>query len=402
MVLIARSGDIEKFRGKENQMALTFQPLKQNPPFRRGRNTSAERFTSERKQGILTESQFVASVSIERRRTERSGTPFLLMLLELPEGEANSPGDIMPALIALTRETDVIGWYKDHQVLGVIFTELGDADKITVLNSIRERVTQKFAQIVRAPRADGIHISFHFFPEEGKNPGHSADLNLYPEFSRRSSSKKVAHTAKRCMDVLASASALLLLSPVLAVIALLIKLTSKGPVFFRQTRVGQHGTLFTFLKFRSMHVNCDPGIHKEFVSQFIAGNAKVREANGNGSSVYKITNDPRVTTLGRVLRKTSLDELPQFINVLTGKMSLIGPRPPVPYEFESYDIWHRRRVLEIKPGITGLWQVSARSKTSFDDMVRLDLQYARDWSLWLDLKILLKTPNAVLSGDGAY
>jgi lipopolysaccharide/colanic/teichoic acid biosynthesis glycosyltransferase len=118
--------------------------------------------------------------------------------------------------------------------------------------------------------------------------------------------------------------------------------------------------------------------------------------------VYKITNDPRVTALGRFLRKTSLDELPQLINVIRGEMSLIGPRPPVPYEFQRYGLWHRRRVLEIKPGITGLWQVNGRSRTNFDDMVRLDLQYAKQWSLWLDLKILLQTPKAVLFGNGAY
>jgi lipopolysaccharide/colanic/teichoic acid biosynthesis glycosyltransferase len=150
-----------------------------------------------------------------------------------------------------------------------------------------------------------------------------------------------------------------------------------------------------------MRVGNDSTIHKEYVSRFIAG--KITGSNGDkASGVFKITNDPRITPLGRLLRKTSLDELPQLFNVLSGEMSLIGPRPPVPYEFECYGIWHRRRVLEIKPGITGLWQVNGRSRTSFDDMVRLDLQYARDWSLWLDVKILLRTPAAVLSGDGAY
>ncbi|MGC2230023.1 MAG: sugar transferase, partial [Candidatus Acidiferrum sp.] len=119
-------------------------------------------------------------------------------------------------------------------------------------------------------------------------------------------------------------------------------------------------------------------------------------------AVFKITNDPRVTPIGRFLRKTSLDELPQFWNVLRGEMSLVGPRPPVPYEFKIYNIWHRRRVLEVKPGVTGLWQVSGRSRMSFDDMVRLDLRYTQSWSLWLDVKILMATPRAVLTGEGAY
>jgi lipopolysaccharide/colanic/teichoic acid biosynthesis glycosyltransferase len=124
--------------------------------------------------------------------------------------------------------------------------------------------------------------------------------------------------------------------------------------------------------------------------------------NGNDQGVYKLTKDSRITPVGAFLRKTSMDELPQFLNVLKGEMSLVGPRPPIPYEVEAYDIWHRRRLLEAKPGITGLWQVCGRSRVNFDDMVRLDLQYARTWSLWMDIKILLRTPGAVLLGAGAH
>ena len=128
----------------------------------------------------------------------------------------------------------------------------------------------------------------------------------------------------------------------------------------------------------------------------------MKQAEGSKAAVYKLTNDPRVTPLGRFLRKTSLDELPQLFNVLLGNMSLVGPRPPLPYEYDRYDVWHRRRVFEVKPGITGLWQVTGRSRTTFDEMVRLDLNYAKAWSVWLDLKILSRTPMAVVSGDGAY
>jgi lipopolysaccharide/colanic/teichoic acid biosynthesis glycosyltransferase len=133
----------------------------------------------------------------------------------------------------------------------------------------------------------------------------------------------------------------------------------------------------------------------------IAGEAE-RNGNENGEGVFKITNDPRITSIGKLLRRASLDELPQFINVLRGEMSLVGPRPPVAYEVEAYDVWHRRRILEAKPGITGLWQVNGRSRVKFDDMVRLDLRYAKTWSPWLDVKILLRTPGAVISGGGAY
>jgi lipopolysaccharide/colanic/teichoic acid biosynthesis glycosyltransferase len=186
------------------------------------------------------------------------------------------------------------------------------------------------------------------------------------------------------------------------VIALAIKLTSKGPVFFRQKRVGQYGEQFVFLKFRSMHINNDATAHKAFVRQLIVGGAAGSSSNGNGQTVYKLTNDPRITPVGALLRKTSLDELPQLWNVLRGEMSLVGPRPAIAYEVEAYDIWHRRRLLEAKPGITGLWQVNGRSRIKFDDMVRLDLRYAKTWSPWMDLKILMRTPVAVVFGGGAY
>jgi lipopolysaccharide/colanic/teichoic acid biosynthesis glycosyltransferase len=150
-----------------------------------------------------------------------------------------------------------------------------------------------------------------------------------------------------------------------------------------------------------MYVNNDPKIHREYIESFIAGKTEAQKSE-QGPVVYKIVDDPRVTAVGKILRRLSLDELPQFYNVLLGQMSLVGPRPPVPYEFKIYDLWHKRRVLELKPGVTGLWQVSGRSRTSFDDMVRLDLRYSQCWSIWLDLKILAATPRAVLSGDGAY
>jgi lipopolysaccharide/colanic/teichoic acid biosynthesis glycosyltransferase len=204
------------------------------------------------------------------------------------------------------------------------------------------------------------------------------------------------------MDIAGSLLALMMLSPVLVVVAMAIKFSSPGPIFFRQQRIGQHGKKFTFLKFRSMYFAEDHTIHKEYVKRLIAGVNGSAHAQGLQTEVYKLTNDPRITPVGRILRRTSLDEVPQFLNVLAGRMSLVGPRPPIPYEFESYDLWHVQRLLAVKPGITGLWQVEGRSRVAFDDMVRLDLKYARSWSLWLDFKILLKTPGAVFSGVGAY
>ena len=212
----------------------------------------------------------------------------------------------------------------------------------------------------------------------------------------------MARVIKRALDVLGSALTLILLSPVLLAVAVAIKLSSPGPILFRQTRIGHHGIPFTCFKFRSMFCANDSQIHREYIKRFIAGNAENGKSQATGQPVYKITRDPRVTRVGRFLRRTSLDEFPQLLNVLKGDMALVGPRPPISYEVEDYDIWHRRRLLEVKPGLTGLWQVSGRSRLRFDDMVRLDLEYARAWSLWLDIKILLQTPRAVLSGDGAY
>jgi lipopolysaccharide/colanic/teichoic acid biosynthesis glycosyltransferase len=153
-----------------------------------------------------------------------------------------------------------------------------------------------------------------------------------------------------------------------------------------------------------MHVDSDCSIHREYVTQLIAGQAERNPSNGNGdgAGVYKLTDDARITRVGNFLRRTSLDELPQLLNVLRGDMSLVGPRPAIPYELAAYQTWHRRRVLEVKPGITGLWQVNGRSRVKFDEMVRLDLRYAETWSPWLDIKILLRTPRAVFEGEGAY
>jgi lipopolysaccharide/colanic/teichoic acid biosynthesis glycosyltransferase len=162
--------------------------------------------------------------------------------------------------------------------------------------------------------------------------------------------------------------------------------------------VGHYGKVFTFLKFRSMHINNDTSVHREYVANLIAGRAVRLPSNGDGDGVYKLTNDKRITRVGKFLRRSSLDELPQFLNVLKGDMSLVGPRPAIPYEVASYQTWHRRRILEVKPGITGLWQVNGRNRIKFDEMVRLDLQYAKGWSPWLDIKILLRTPRAVFRG----
>ena len=242
------------------------------------------------------------------------------------------------------------------------------------------------------------------FPEDWQDGEQRMPPNsvLYPDLEKREESRKMFNAVKRAMDVAGSLLALIVLSPLFLAIALAVKLSSDGPIFFRQKRIGRHGLPFVFLKFRSMYINNDTAKHKEFVRRMIANGSDPGLKDENGEVVYKMTSDPRITKIGAFLRRTSLDELPQFINVLKGEMSLVGPRPPIPYEVEAYDFWHRRRVLEARPGITGLWQVTGRSRVKFDDMVRLDLQYARTWSPWMDLKILLRTPGAVVLGEGAH
>ena len=269
---------------------------------------------------------------------------------------------------------------------------------------IESKIKAGLQNVYKPSQLAHLRISFHAFPEisSDQTRGGVVTTRLYPDLVETEKKKKVPLMVKRAMDVVGSTAALLVFSPLFLVLALIIRLTSKGPVFFRQERIGQYGVPFVFLKFRSMHIANDAEIHREFVQNFIAGKSESSATGSNPKVVYKITNDPRVTWIGKLMRRTSLDELPQFWNVLRGEMSLVGPRPPVQYEFDVYDIWHRRRSLEAKPGITGLWQVHGRSRTTFDEMVRLDLQYSRTWTPMLDIKILLDTPRAVLMGDGAY
>jgi exopolysaccharide biosynthesis polyprenyl glycosylphosphotransferase len=201
---------------------------------------------------------------------------------------------------------------------------------------------------------------------------------------------------KRASDIAISLVALIVLAPVLTLISILIRLDSKGAALFRQERVGMDGRIFLCFKFRTMLSDADETIHREAYRKNIAG-----EIHSTAEPVFgKVRNDPRITRVGRWLRRSSLDELPQVLNVLLGDMSIVGARPPIPYEVEEYELWHRRR-LDMKPGITGLWQVSGRNRLTFEEMVKLDLYYIENWSLWLDLKIILLTLPAVLRGDGA-
>jgi lipopolysaccharide/colanic/teichoic acid biosynthesis glycosyltransferase len=361
---------------------------------------------------VMDEETFNRILALERKRTERSKRPFILMLLSVSEDGNGLIEQTLSCLADTKRDIDVLGWYKANHVIGIIFTEISDSKHEPVVDCIVRRVKTNLSFGLTSEEMKKIGISIYSFPEKDNGPGCSekdndtgrpVDLTLYPDLTQTSFSHKISLILKRCIDVIGSIAALVACAPVFVLISGLIKLTSEGPVFFRQKRVGQYGESFTFLKFRSMYANNDPAIHQEYVKDLICSRES-KPVNGASEKqqVFKIQNDPRVTPVGRFLRKMSLDELPQFINVLKGEMSLVGPRPPIPYELENYDIWHKRRILDMKPGITGLWQVEGRSRTNFNDMVRLDIQYMTNWSIWLDLKLLFKTPLAVFTSKGAY
>lgn len=355
---------------------------------------------------LYIEHYFNQRLCFERKRTERSRNPFLMMLLNIEEFEGNKSKiirDVISALLTSTRETDIKGWYRHNSIIGVIFTEISNLD----MDSIEQKILGKLYETVEPPEeVEKIKISIHLFPEKDndRRSDNLPDLNLYPDVTTQGIEKKDTLILKRIIDIGGCFAGFLIFSPFFILVPIIIKLTSEGPILFKQERIGLNGEKFFMYKFRSMYSNNDPKIHQEFVQKLINGhnnngdNKNVAGENG----VYKIMNDPRVTPIGRFLRKTSLDELPQFINVLIGNMSLVGPRPPLEYELVNYDIWHRRRIFAVKPGITGLWQVKGRSVTTFDEMVRMDLKYTRDRSLWLDLVLLLQTVRVVLNGKGAY
>jgi lipopolysaccharide/colanic/teichoic acid biosynthesis glycosyltransferase len=350
---------------------------------------------------IASEAVFTQMLRREVRRTERSGRPFMLALVS----GKNFGGDHGPRLVdtiaagisTSIRETDCLGWYEQSLTLGILLTEIGDADD-TKVELVTEKISRAVQTAVSPDESSGLRIVIRLFPQQSKNDdGNGWEETIYRDLYDQQGPGYPDSTLKRAIDIAGSLLALLVFLPVFAAIAALVKLTSPGPVLFCQKRVGQFGRMFNFYKFRSMYADNDPGVHRDYVTKLIEGAKHIQQPNG----MYKLVNDPRVTPLGRLLRKTSLDELPQFINVLVGDMSLVGPRPPLPYEFERYRTWHRRRVLEIKPGLTGLWQVTGRSRTTFDEMVRMDLHYARTQSLWLDLKIILQTPAAMFTGNDA-
>lgn len=357
---------------------------------------------------VLDQQSFLKILNLEQKRAERSHRPFALMLIQLGSilteaSKRQITEQILLTLSKTIRETDILGWH-ETSTIGILFTELGSTERSIIVGVLLSKINTVLSGAIREQDLHNVSTSLYIFPEEqsvesgDRTSGDSTPTGSAPN----AGCKLVSLRIKRLMDISGSLLALLFLSPILIAIAIVIKLTSRGPVLYQQHRVGLYGRKFVFLKFRSMYFANDHAIHEEFVKRLIVSDTKIdQQSPSQKKEFYKLKDDPRVTAVGRFLRRTSLDELPQLLNVLRGEMSLVGPRPPIPYEVKYYDIWHRRR-LHTKPGITGLWQVTGRSRVGFDEMVRLDLKYATSWSLWLDIKILLKTPRAVFGGEGAF
>lgn len=332
---------------------------------------------------------FLRHLRREKRRAERAHRPLSLVLYRIDPSTDPAHHDdtrLTELLHACCRETDIFGHLADDLV-AVICTETDEKGVQGFMAKVETHAGQPWFTAVYATYPDQLFDTL----ESGDLMPPALHGLLVQEVGQRTAR---SYRLKRLLDVAGALALLMLLSPLMAVVAAAVALTSRGPVIFRQQRLGQYGRPFTFYKFRSMRTGNDDGQHRRFVQQMVQG---ARPEDG----FFKMRGDPRITPIGRFIRRTSIDELPQLFNVLKGDMSLVGPRPPIAYEAEFYDAWHLRRVLCGKPGITGLWQVEGRSRVGFDEMVRMDLRYLRECSLGLDLRILLKTVLVVLRCDGA-
>ena len=349
---------------------------------------------------VLNEQIFRSVLVRERKRADRSNQSFVVLLLAVENETGRFPSlwkGVVDGLAAVRRETDIVGWFERGATIGLIVTDCGAEGK-AVARDLETRVRRELANRLDAEAFRQVSLDAHVHLAQSAAAGVSTVDPLLQDLRPESSELQLGRAFKRALDILGSGALLAVLSPLFLLIAILVRWGSRGPVFFRQTRVGEAAKPFTILKFRTMYSDSDSAIHKEYVTRFIKSGAGAKEQT-NG--MFKLAHDPRITPIGHLLRKTSLDELPQLWNVFRGEMSLVGPRPPLPYEVEQYQAWHCRRVLDAKPGITGLWQVTGRSRTTFDEMVRLDIRYTKTCSVWTDIKILLATPRAVISGKGA-
>jgi lipopolysaccharide/colanic/teichoic acid biosynthesis glycosyltransferase len=348
--------------------------------------------------------RFLRDVQCEMRRAERSKAALSLLLFkfdEAPASGASPSNELLEILAHAKRETDVLGLI-DRHTIAVLCPDTNACGGQTFIHRIDALAAHLSYGSVCATYPD------HLFESLSRLADTTASTEVFLACDSTARMHQ-GYALKRGLDIVGALLALCLLAPLMLLVATAIALTSPGPVIYRQTRLGRGGVPFTFYKFRSMTARGDDSIHREFVARLIREGEAQAAASAAASAAtsaaraapFKLANDPRITPLGRFMRRTSIDELPQLFNVLRGDMSLVGPRPALAYEVANYQSWHLRRVLGVRPGITGLWQVAGRSRVSFNEMVRMDLRYIRDCSLALDLAILLRTVMVVLRCEGA-
>ena len=319
----------------------------------------------------------------ERYRADRSNSVFSLVVFSVDSSgyDERSPLSVLEEMIRNTiRLSDEAGWFDEHRL------------SVLLPDTITKDARVLAEKIISFMQPLGIRVSYQIlsYPSQNKYFESATDVSfcqhntLMPKMSN-------AHEKlfwKRMLDITVSLAALIMLSPLLIATAVLIKLVSPGPIFFTQERVGQFGRIFKFLKFRTMTVNNDASVHSDYLKTLING-------DGSDQPMVKLNNDSRIIRFGNFIRKACIDELPQLFNVLRGDMSLVGPRPCIPYEAQEYLNWHARR-FDVVPGMTGLWQVSGKNTTSFKEMIRLDIEYAARRSLLLDLLIIARTPLVIV------
>lgn len=401
---------------------------------------------------------FRQEIRREVHRSDRFGGQFTLLLLDVAQGGEDRDGrwswlnELAGIVGRAARKSDTAGWFRDADGLrlGILLHQADSKSIHRVITGIhgqfapRPEATPRAGAIAGEPRGAPA-LSCEVFPYPDPHPEQAEDrtdqLVMFepapavdsapasgagpngsngsngsangaarlidapepiagPDWIRLRSSAALAGVSvprgKRILDVIGSAFGLTLLSPVLALVAILVKLTSRGPVFFRQERVGRHGRPFELIKFRTMANNFDSSGHKKYLGRLIGDEERNSDEAGEAPMIKQDSENRSITPLGRFLRKTYLDELPQLINVFRGDMSLVGPRPCLPYEAEKYHQWHRRR-FDCVPGMTGLWQVSGKNRLTFRQMIRHDINYSRRSSVGFDLRIILRTPATILT-----
>jgi lipopolysaccharide/colanic/teichoic acid biosynthesis glycosyltransferase len=357
---------------------------------------AAESAVSTRFDETLPRNDFLRDLRREKRRAERSNAALSVVLYQADEEKIQTSGHadrLLELLHSMKRETDTLG-HMGNNMFAVLCPDTDEHGAKSFMQKVDTRASALPFAAVASTYPDDLVENL---VKDTRTPP-SFQPFLVTDETKQGEGR---YTLKRCLDIVGALIVICLLGSLMLVVAAAIALTSRGPIIFKQTRLGKGGVPFTFYKFRSMVPNGDDGIHRQFVANLINGSQGQGAAAEAKSAPYKLQSDPRVTPVGRFIRKTSIDELPQLFNVLKGDMSLVGPRPPIPYEAAQYQPWHLRRIVSIKPGITGLWQVEGRSKVTFNDMVRMDLRYIRDCSLAMDLRILLRTLLVVVRGDGA-